>query len=84
MRRSLHSLSIPLAAAATFVAVYVVTPPPGEVPDAPSDKPADSTYYPNCSTARAAGAAPIRRGEPGYRAELDRDGDGTACEPYRP
>jgi hypothetical protein len=38
------------------------------------------SYYANCSEARAAGAAPIYRGEPGYRAGLDRDGDGVACE----
>lgn len=37
-------------------------------------------YYPNCTAARAAGAAPIRRGEPGYGRHLDRDGDGIACE----
>lgn len=37
-------------------------------------------YFPNCSAARAAGAAPIRRGEPGYRSGLDRDDDGIACE----
>jgi hypothetical protein len=37
-------------------------------------------YYANCSEARAAGAAPIQRGEPGYRKALDRDGDGTACD----
>lgn len=43
-----------------------------------------SVYYPNCAAARAAGAAPIRFGEPGYRAPLDADGDGVACEPYRP
>lgn len=40
-------------------------------------------YYPNCTAVRAAGAAPIRRGEPGYSSKLDRDGDGIACEPYR-
>ncbi|WP_197417126.1 MULTISPECIES: excalibur calcium-binding domain-containing protein [unclassified Sphingomonas] len=40
-------------------------------------------YYPNCGAARAAGAAPLKRGERGYRAGLDRDGDGVACEPYR-
>lgn len=39
-------------------------------------------YYRYCSHARAAGAAPINRGEPGYRSELDRDNDGVACEPY--
>src|SRR5688572_26108770 len=44
---------------------------------------ADSVYYPNCAAARAAGAAPLRFGEPGYRAPLDADGDGVVCEPYR-
>jgi len=39
--------------------------------------------FPNCAAARAAGAAPIRVGEPGYGPHLDRDGDGIACEPYR-
>lgn len=37
-------------------------------------------YFANCAAARAAGAAPIRRGEAGYRAGLDRDNDGRACE----
>src|SRR5688500_5132039 len=40
-------------------------------------------YFPNCDAARAAGAAPIYAGQAGYRAGLDRDGDGIACEPYR-
>lgn len=40
-------------------------------------------YYQNCDAARAARAAPIRRGQPGYRSGLDADGDGVACEPYR-
>lgn len=39
--------------------------------------------YRNCAQARAAGAAPMRRGEPGYGAHMDGDGDGVACEPYR-
>lgn len=39
-----------------------------------------SAYYANCSAVRAAGAAPIRRGEPGYARKLDRDGDGIGCE----
>lgn len=37
-------------------------------------------YYANCTAARAAGAAPIYAGQPGYRPKLDRDGDGIACE----
>jgi hypothetical protein len=36
--------------------------------------------YANCSAARAAGAAPVRRGDPGYSRKLDRDGDGVGCE----
>lgn len=43
----------------------------------------DLAYYANCSDARAAGAAPLYQGQPGYRAPLDRDRDGIACEPYR-
>lgn len=39
-----------------------------------------SVYYANCSAVRAAGKAPIRRGDPGYSTKLDRDGDGIACE----
>lgn len=34
----------------------------------------------NCSAARAAGAAPVRAGDPGYGRHLDRDGDGVGCE----
>ena len=37
-------------------------------------------YYSNCSEARADGAAPLYRGDPGYRPGLDRDKDGDACE----
>lgn len=37
----------------------------------------------NCTEAREAGAAPVRRGEPGYGPHLDRDNDGIGCEPYR-
>ena len=39
-----------------------------------------STYYANCTAARAAGAAPVRRGQPGYGSHLDRDGDGIGCD----
>lgn len=36
--------------------------------------------FANCSAARAAGATPVRRGDAGYSAKLDRDGDGVGCE----
>lgn len=37
-------------------------------------------YYQNCTAAKAAGAAPVYRGDPGYGGHLDRDGDGIGCE----
>lgn len=37
-------------------------------------------FYGSCKEARAAGAAPLYAGDPGYRLDLDRDGDGIACE----
>ena len=49
------------------------------IPKATTTEPED-VYYANCSEVRAAGAAPIHAGEPGYSRKLDRDGDGTACE----
>ena len=36
--------------------------------------------YRNCSAARAVGAAPVRRGDPGYGPHLDRDNNGVGCE----
>lgn len=38
-----------------------------------------AVYYKNCDAVRAAGASPIRRGDPGYAKHLDRDGDGQGC-----
>ena len=37
-------------------------------------------FYDSCDAARAAGQGPIARGEPGYRAALDPNGNGVACE----
>jgi hypothetical protein len=51
------------------------TPRPRRTTTAPRE-----VYYANCSAVRAAGADPIRRGDPGYSRKLDRDGDGVACE----
>ena len=39
-----------------------------------------NAYFENCTAARAAGAAPLYRGDSGYRDGLDRDNDGVACE----
>jgi hypothetical protein len=42
-----------------------------------------SVYYAGCREVRAAGLAPLYRGQPGYRSGMDGDNDGIACEPYR-
>ncbi|WP_406640001.1 excalibur calcium-binding domain-containing protein [Amycolatopsis sp. WGS_07] len=55
-------------------------PPPDPVQDQPEPEQPSSAYYKNCAAAKAAGAAPLHRGDPGYRPALDRDGDGVACE----
>src|SRR5687768_3700216 len=106
MRRARNVLSIPAAAALTFVAVYqlapiggagteavqpttaspttaspvaapIATASPARAPIAtalPGTAPTvDTTYYAGCNAARAAGAAPIYRGQPGYRVEMDGD-----------
>lgn len=41
---------------------------------------ASEVYYKNCAAVRAAGAAPLHRGEPGYSLHLDGNADGVACE----
>ncbi len=42
--------------------------------------PGGGVYFENCDAARAAGAAPVHRGDAGYGPHLDQDGDGSACE----
>ncbi|WP_221091181.1 thermonuclease family protein [Deinococcus aquaedulcis] len=50
-------------------------------PSTPATPPAPSNIsYANCAAVRAAGKAPLLRGQPGYAPKLDRDGDGVACE----
>jgi hypothetical protein len=75
------------------VAQVVVTPPaaepvpappppapaPAPVP-VPAPAPAPSAAYANCDAVRAAGAAPIHPGDPGWQNKFDRDGDGVGCE----
>lgn len=48
-----------------------------------STVPVSRGSFRNCAAARAAGAAPLYRGQPGYGAHMDGDGDGVACEPFR-
>lgn len=74
------------ATVAATPSVASTSPPPvqptavPEVIDTQVYNPGADAYYPNCAAARAAGAAPLHRGDPGYSRKLDRDGDGVACE----
>jgi hypothetical protein len=72
-------------------AAPAAAPPSSFVPLAPANQFAPRTNlrpaasgatqpFANCAAARAAGAAPVRRGDPGYGAHLDRDNDGIGCE----
>ena len=47
---------------------------------APVPVPAPGVYYANCTAVRAAGAAPIRPGDPGWDPTFDGDHDGVGCE----
>jgi pyruvate/2-oxoglutarate dehydrogenase complex dihydrolipoamide acyltransferase (E2) component len=79
-----------VAARATAAALEDAAKAPATVPARTTAAPAPAAsvatprpaaaYYANCDAARAAGAAPLYRGQPGYRPALDRDGDGIACE----
>ena len=82
------------ASVLTFCGVWIASAPAVGGPVPPPPSPAETTldapgvpstvyYYSGCREARAAGAAPLHRGDPGYRAEMDGDGDGIACEPSR-
>jgi hypothetical protein len=52
-------------------------------PEPAVESEAGEVHYRDCNAAYAAGAAPIRIGEPGYESRMDGDGDGIACEPLR-
>lgn len=65
--------------------MIAIAPSPEELPEeadkewtAEAD---DSVYYAGCNDVRAAGKAPLLAGQPGYRSEMDGNGDGVACEP---
>jgi hypothetical protein len=61
----------------TAIGTYVA--PKYSAPAPESNTQPTATYYKNCSAARAAGAAPVYVGQPGYGGYLDRDGDGVGC-----
>lgn len=59
-----------------IVSVKVKTPARTKV-----DPAKHSFYFKNCEEVFTARRAPLHRGDDGYRAELDADGDGVACDP---
>lgn len=78
------SPTTPVAPPPTAAQPPLSTPRPA-APKPSTQKPTEepdttNVYYANCDAARAARAAPLYAGEPGYRAALDRDKDGVACE----
>ncbi len=82
-----ETASVPLDSAnppTTIVTATQAPPPPPpaffEPPATGQAPPSPSVYFADCDAARAAGAAPLRSGQPGYRSGLDRDSDGVACE----
>jgi hypothetical protein len=85
--RNADVLAAEAAQAASEAAAAVApdrAPPPAIRPvySAPAPTYQTPAYvdFANCSEARNAGAAPVRRGQPGYGSHLDRDGDGVGCE----
>lgn len=83
-----------VTATVTQTPTVTATPEPETKPPAPAPAPVDEQpkqqpeeaqnsqerTFRNCKEAKAAGAAPLYRGQPGYSPKLDRDGDGVACE----
>jgi hypothetical protein len=74
----------PTAPPTTAARVIPVVPVPSPAPPPPAPEPppapSPSGAFANCAAARAAGAAPVYRGDPGYGPHLDRDDDGVGCE----
>lgn len=79
---------LPVASApAQPPATHVPTPPPPEPATpappsatAPANDPPGEPFYANCTEVRAAGADPIRAGDPGWSTRFDGDNDGVGCE----
>lgn len=74
----LYGPALLASARTTVVAALAAIPAPA----ANARLPTVDRYFRNCAAAHAAGVYSIPRGAPGYRAALDADDDGLACEPY--
>jgi len=61
--------------AAGFATAHLLSEPAPQRPFTTTPSP-----FEDCDAARRAGPTPLERGQPGYSPDLDRDGDGLACE----
>ncbi|NYH53452.1 hypothetical protein HNR06_003041 [Nocardiopsis arvandica] len=75
-----EEIEVEVTVTATETVTETVTERPDGVGTGGGDTGGGSVYFQNCDAARAAGAAPVRRGDAGYGGHLDRDGDGVGCE----
>ena len=69
-----------------FIAVLVISAPRDATIDALKSlipAPPVDQHFSGCDAARAAGRVNITSSDPSYRASMDGDGDGLACEPFR-
>ncbi|WP_240311747.1 excalibur calcium-binding domain-containing protein [Nocardioides houyundeii] len=75
-----HDISEPAAPASPAPASPKPASPKPASPKPVGPKAPAPVWFQNCDAARAAGAAPVLVGDPGYGRHLDRDGDGSGCE----
>jgi hypothetical protein len=71
---------LPADSGAALEVDHNIADPATNAPAPPATEAGHAIWYENCDAVRAAGAAPVRRGDPGYDSHLDGDGDGSACE----
>lgn len=85
-RRAAFAIIVATLCAGVFAVTWIATPDLQRLWASTGSSPQEiaavehSVYYSGCDQARAAGAAPLHRGTPGYRSEMDGDSDGIACE----
>lgn len=85
-RRATFAITVATLCAGVFAVTWIATPDLQRLWASTSRSPQEiaaverSVFYSGCNQARAAGAAPLHRGTPGYRPEMDGDSDGIACE----
>lgn len=72
-------------AACFAISIYLLTPAaPGRARLAEYVKARTTDqHFASCAAAHAAGRQNILTLDPSYRTQMDADGDGLACEPYR-